>query len=340
MRLRAWRPTRRRCCGYATVRSPRSARSGVRGQARRAHRLRGCFLLTSPGNSASQICCTLLQGRFPHQGLRWYSAFRRLRLKASRCARSISRCRSRRATSPTRGFRKRANGCRAALIASGLALPAHRITVNLADIKGQESAKRALEIARLPSILPPLAPSELLEVSMVASVAGEGGALTGDLFARRIIPPACPLWRRRFACAAGRGVACPSRRFVSRRAAGIPAAGARFAAPAAETGEVSIARANHRVTYPARFMLVAAMNPCRCGKVSEPGFAIRRGPNTCCAAYQARISGPLIDRIDLHIEVPAVTADLILPPPAEPACGCGPAWRTKIGGQQFDCAQA
>ena len=368
MRLRAWRPTRRRCCGYATVRSPRSARSGVRGQARRAHRLRGCFLLTSPGNSASQICCTLLQGRFPHQGLRWYSAFRRLRLKASRCARSISRCRSRRAcrlsrssASPTRGFRKRANGCRAALIASGLALPAHRITINLADIKGQESAKRALEIAaagghnllmvgppsagksmlaRLPSILPPLAPSELLEVSMVASVAGEGGALTGDLFARRIIPPACPLWRRRFACAAGRGVACPSRRFVSRRAAGIPAAGARFAAPAAETGEVSIARANHRVTYPARFMLVAAMNPCRCGKVSEPGFAIRRGPNTCCAAYQARISGPLIDRIDLHIEVPAVTADLILPPPAEPACGCGPAWRTKIGGQQFDCAQA
>jgi magnesium chelatase family protein len=224
---------------------------------------------------------------------------------------------------------------RAALIASGLALPAHRITINLADIKGQESAKRALEIAaagghnllmvgppsagksmlaaRLPSILPPLAPSELLEVSMVASVAGEGGALTGDLFARRIIPPACPLWRRRLACAAGRGVACPSRRFVSRRAAGIPAAGARFAAPAAETGEVSIARANHRVTYPARFMLVAAMNPCRCGKVSEPGFASRRGPNTCCAAYQARISGPLIDSIDLHIEVPAVTA----PPPAE-----------------------
>ena len=61
------------------------------------------------------------------------------------------------------------------------------------------------------------------------------------------------------------------------------------------------------------------MNPCRCGKASELGFACRRGPNTRCAAdYQARISGPLIDRIDLHIEVPAVTAaDLILPPPAE-----------------------
>ena len=86
-----------------------------------------------------------------------------------------------------------------------------------------------------------------------------------------------------------------------------------------ETGEVAIARANHRVTYPARFMLVAAMNPCRCGRASEPGFTCKRGPNVRCAAdYQARLSGPLIDRIDLHIEVPPVTAaDLILPPPTE-----------------------
>ena len=66
-------------------------------------------------------------------------------------------------------------------------------------------------------------------------------------------------------------------------------------------------------------MLVAAMNPCRCGRANDPGFACRRGPNARCAAeYQARLSGPLLDRIDLHIEVPAVTAaDLILPPPAE-----------------------
>jgi magnesium chelatase family protein len=86
-----------------------------------------------------------------------------------------------------------------------------------------------------------------------------------------------------------------------------------------ETGEVSIARANHRVTYPARFMLVAAMNPCRCGHAGDPGYTCRRGLNARCTAdYQARISGPLIDRIDLHIEVPAVTAaDLILPPAAE-----------------------
>jgi magnesium chelatase family protein len=86
-----------------------------------------------------------------------------------------------------------------------------------------------------------------------------------------------------------------------------------------ETGEVSIARANHRAIYPARFMLVAAMNPCRCGRANEPGFTCNRKPNERCAAdYQTRISGPLLDRIDLHIEVPAVTAaDLILPPPTE-----------------------
>jgi magnesium chelatase family protein len=86
-----------------------------------------------------------------------------------------------------------------------------------------------------------------------------------------------------------------------------------------ETGDVAIARVNHRITDPARFMLVAAMNPCRCGRANDPGFACRRGPNTrCVAEYQSRLSGPLLDRIDLHIEVPAVTAaDLILPPPSE-----------------------
>ena len=86
-----------------------------------------------------------------------------------------------------------------------------------------------------------------------------------------------------------------------------------------ETGEVAIARANHRVTYPARFLLVAAMNPCRCGRASDPASPAGAAPNARCAAdYQARLSGPLLDRIDLHVEVPAVTAaDLILPPPAE-----------------------
>jgi magnesium chelatase family protein len=86
-----------------------------------------------------------------------------------------------------------------------------------------------------------------------------------------------------------------------------------------ETGEVLISRANHRVLYPARFQLVAAMNPCRCGRATEPGFACKRQPNErCMAQYLSRISGPLMDRIDLAIDVPAVTAaDLILPAPAE-----------------------
>jgi magnesium chelatase family protein len=78
-----------------------------------------------------------------------------------------------------------------------------------------------------------------------------------------------------------------------------------------ETGDVVIARANNRVTYPARFQLIAAMNPCRCGMAGTPGHTCRRGP-ACAADYQERISGPLLDRFDLTIEVPAVSAsDLI-----------------------------
>ena len=84
-----------------------------------------------------------------------------------------------------------------------------------------------------------------------------------------------------------------------------------------ETGEIVIARANHRVSYPSRFQLVAAMNPCRCGMAGEPGHTCRRGER-CAADYQARISGPLMDRIDLRVEVPAVTAaDLIRPNASE-----------------------
>jgi magnesium chelatase family protein len=84
-----------------------------------------------------------------------------------------------------------------------------------------------------------------------------------------------------------------------------------------ETGETVIARVNYRISYPSRFQLVAAMNPCRCGMAGEPGHVCRRGPR-CVADYQARLSGPLLDRIDIRIEVPAVTAaDLILPAPSE-----------------------
>jgi magnesium chelatase family protein len=83
-----------------------------------------------------------------------------------------------------------------------------------------------------------------------------------------------------------------------------------------ESGQVLIARANHHVTYPARILLAAAMNPCRCGGGSGAGKC-RRGPR-CAIEYQARLSGPLLDRIDIQLDVPPVTAaDLALPPPVE-----------------------
>jgi len=84
-----------------------------------------------------------------------------------------------------------------------------------------------------------------------------------------------------------------------------------------ETGECVIARANHRVSYPADFQLIAAMNPCRCGMAGEPGHTCARGPR-CVSDYQGRISGPLMDRIDIRIDVPAVSAsDLIRPVASE-----------------------
>jgi len=168
-----------------------------------------------------------------------------------------------------------------------------------------------------------LIPSELLEVSMVASVAGqiEGGALTN----RR--PFRAPHHSASMPALVGGGLhARPGEVSLAHHGVLFLDELPEFAPQALdslrqplETGEVMIARANHRVTYPARFMLVAAMNPCRCGRASEPGFTCSRKPNARCAGdYQARLSGPLLDRIDLHIEVPAVTAaDLILPPPTE-----------------------
>jgi len=84
-----------------------------------------------------------------------------------------------------------------------------------------------------------------------------------------------------------------------------------------ESGRVSVARVNAHVTYPARVQLVAAMNPCRCGHLDDPALECGKAPR-CAQDYQSRISGPLFDRIDLHIDVPAVkAADLSLPPPAE-----------------------
>jgi magnesium chelatase family protein len=177
--------------------------------------------------------------------------------------------------------------------------------------------------ARLPSILPPLTPRELLEVSMIHSVAGQiaGGALTD----RR--PFRAPHHSASMAALVGGGhharpgeisLAHHGVLFLDELPEFQPQALDGLRQPL-ETGEVAVSRANHRVVYPARFQLVAAMNPCRCGHARDPGYACRRQPNERCEAqYQARLSGPLLDRFDLQLMVPAVSAaDLILPPPTE-----------------------
>jgi len=214
---------------------------------------------------------------------------------------------------------------------------------DLIDIKGQESAKRALEVTaagghnllmigppgagksmlalRLPGILPPLSPAEALEVSMIHSVAGQLDG--GKLLRQR--PFRDPHHSASLPALTGGGLrARPGE--ISLAHLGVlfldelPEFDRRTLEALRqplETGRVAIARANSHVTYPARVQLVAAMNPCRCGHLDDPALACPRAPR-CALDYQSRISGPLFDRIDLHVEVPAVAAaDLSLPPPAE-----------------------
>jgi magnesium chelatase family protein len=214
---------------------------------------------------------------------------------------------------------------------------------DLKDVKGQEGAKRALEIAaagghnilfvgppgsgksmlaqRLPGLLPPLSPPELLETSMVHSMAGliARGRLT------RSRPFRSPHHSASMAALTGGGLrAKPGEISLAHNGVLFLDELPEFSAQALdslrqplETGEVMVARANAHVRYPARVQLVAAMNPCRCGKGGLGRGACGRAPR-CMQAYQGRVSGPLIDRIDLQIDVPPVSAgDLALPPPAE-----------------------
>ncbi len=214
---------------------------------------------------------------------------------------------------------------------------------DLAQVKGQETAKRALEIAAagghnllmigppgagksmlaacLPSILPDLTPAEALEVSMIASVAGE--LKEGKLIRSR--PFRSPHHSASMPALVGGGTR------VRPGEVSLAHLGVLFLdelpefqrgvldslRQPIETGTVQVARVNAHVTFPARVQLVAAMNPCRCGHLGDPALACSRAPK-CAADYQARISGPLLDRIDLHVEVQAVSAaDLVLPPPSE-----------------------
>jgi len=214
---------------------------------------------------------------------------------------------------------------------------------DLKDVKGQETAKRALEIAaagghnmlmigppgagksmlasRLAGLLPPLDAREALEVSMVQSLAGE----LPDGTISRIRPLRSPHHSASMAALIGGGLKVkPGEVSLAHLGVLFLDELPEFARGVLdslrqpiESGSAVIARANAHVRYPARFQLVAAMNPCRCGYLSDPSQSCVRAPK-CAQDYQARLSGPLLDRIDIHVEVASVSAaDLSLPPPAE-----------------------
>jgi magnesium chelatase family protein len=220
--------------------------------------------------------------------------------------------------------------------------------LDLADIKGQESAKRALEVAaagghnllligppgagksmlaeRLPGILPPLDAGEALEVSMIASIAGQLGAgQFGDGRLRRRRPFRNPHHSSSMAAMIGGGAkARPGEVSLAHRSVlfldELPECSRQVLESLRqpiESGRAVVARANAHVTYPARFQFISAMNPCRCGHLGDPNLACSRAPR-CAEDYQRKLSGPLLDRIDMHIQVPNVSAaDLDLPPAPE-----------------------
>jgi len=211
---------------------------------------------------------------------------------------------------------------------------------DMQDVKGQERAKRALEIAaagrhhllmvgspgsgksmlaaRMSGILPPLSPAEALETSMIHSLAGllDGGGIS------RTRPFRAPHHTASIAAIVGGGRgAKPGEISLAHHGVLFLDEFPEFSRTVLETlrqpietGDVVIARANAHVRYPCRFLLVAAANPCKCGYLADAARACSRAPN-CGEDYLGRISGPLLDRFDLRLEVPPVNLeDLTLPP--------------------------
>ena len=211
---------------------------------------------------------------------------------------------------------------------------------DMADIKGQEMARRALEIAaagghhllmigppgagksmlaaRLPSLLPSLTPAEALEVTMIHSIAGtvpENGLVTSRPFRDPHHSASMPALvgggikvRPGEISLAHQGVL-----FLDELAEFSPAVLDSLRQPL-ETGAIVIARAQAQIRYPAHFQLIAAMNPCRCGYPSDPTRNCGRRVSDCTKNYLSRVSGPMLDRFDMVLDVAELEASMLLTP--------------------------